>query len=86
MEQGVAMLSGVLNSRRAVEVNIAIMRAFVRLREMLATHKDLARKLEEMEKKYDEQFRIVFQAIRRLMEPPPPPPRRKIGFRAGEGD
>lgn len=80
-EQGVAMLSSVLNSERAVQVNILIMRAFVRLREILATHKDLARKLEEMEKKYDAQFRVVFKAIRKLMEPKPVPPGRQIGFR-----
>ncbi len=79
-EQGVAMLSSVLNSDRAIEVNIAIMRAFVRLREILATHKDLARKLEELEKKYDKQFAIVFEAIRQLMTPPEPPPKRRIGF------
>ena len=78
-EQGVAMLSSVLNSERAIEVNIAIMRAFVKLREVLATHRDLARKLEEMEKKYDAQFRVVFDAIRELMKPPTAP-RRKIGF------
>jgi phage regulator Rha-like protein len=63
-EQGVAMLSSVLRSERAVQVNIEIMRAFVRLREMIATHKDLARKLEALEKKYDAQFRVVFDAIR----------------------
>jgi hypothetical protein len=79
-EQGVAMLSSVLNSDRAIEVNIAIMRAFVQLREMLASHADLARKLEELEAHYDEQFKIVFDAIRQLMTPPEPPPRRKIGF------
>ncbi len=73
------MLSSVLNSERAIEVNIAIMRAFVKLREILATHKDLARKLEEMEKKYDVQFRVVFDAIRELMRPSTVP-RRKIGF------
>jgi hypothetical protein len=61
-EQGVAMLSSVLNSRRAVQVNIEIMRAFVRLREIMATHKDLVRRLNEMEKKYDAQFRVVFQS------------------------
>jgi len=61
-ELGVAMLSSVLNSKRAVHVNMQIMRAFVALREILATHKDLARKLEEMEKKYDQQFRVVFCA------------------------
>jgi hypothetical protein len=79
-EQGVAMLSSVLKSKRAVHVNIAIMRAFVQLREMLASHKDLARKLEEMEKKYDAQFKIVFDAIRELMTPPEAPPKRRIGF------
>jgi len=78
-EQGVAMLSSVLNSKRAVQVNIAIIRAFVKLREMLATHKDLARKLEEMEKKYDAQFNVVFDAIRQLMTPPGKH-KRKIGF------
>ncbi len=78
-EQGVAMLSSVLNSERAIEVNILIMRAFVKLREMLATHKDLAKKLEEMEKKYDAQFKVVFDAIRKLMAPPEPK-RRQIGF------
>ncbi len=78
-EQGVAMLSSVLNSDQAIEVNIAIMRAFVKLREMLATHKELAQKLEKMEKQYDAQFRIVFDAIRELMQPIVPP-RRKIGF------
>jgi hypothetical protein len=74
------MLSSVLKSKRAVQVNIAIMRAFVELREMLGSHKDLARKLETMEKKYDSQFKIVFDAIRELMKPPETPPRRKIGF------
>jgi len=79
-EQGVAMLSSVLQSKRAVHVNIEIMRAFVRLREILGTHKDLARKLEELEKKYDEQFRVVFEAIRQLMAPSESPPKRRIGF------
>ncbi len=73
------MLSTVLNSERAIHVNIEIMRAFVRLREMLATHKDLARKLDAMEKKYDAQFKVVFDAIRQLMSPPEPK-KRKIGF------
>ena len=82
-EQGVAMLSSVLRSDKAVQVNIEIMRAFVRLREILSTHKDLARKLEELETKYDEQFRVVFEAIRRLMTPPDPP-KRRIGFRVDE--
>ncbi|MCX7049801.1 MAG: ORF6N domain-containing protein [Candidatus Sumerlaeota bacterium] len=80
-EQGVAMLSGVLRSRRAVQVNIGIMRAFVKLRQMLASHADLARKLAEMEKKYDGQFQVVFDAIRQLMETPKPPPKtRPVGF------
>jgi hypothetical protein len=85
-EQGVAMLSSVLKSKRAVQVNITIMRAFVRLREILATHRDLARKLEEMEKKYDAQFRVVFEAIRQLMEPTPAaaPIKQRIGFLRGE--
>ena len=78
-EQGVAMLSTVLNSKRAIQVNIEIMRTFVRLREILSTHKDLARKLEDLEKKYDEHFRVVFDAIRQLMTPPDPP-KRRIGF------
>ncbi|MFN0159233.1 MAG: ORF6N domain-containing protein [Bacteroidota bacterium] len=79
-EQGVAMLSSVLNSEQAVLVNVEIMRAFVRLREIISTHKDLARKLEELEKKYDEQFGVVFEAIRELMTPPDPPPKRRMGF------
>jgi len=83
-EQGVAMLSSVLKSERAIEVNIAIMRAFVRLRQMLASNEDLARKLEDMEKKYDEQFKVVFDAIRALMAPPEKP-RKKIGFEVKEG-
>jgi len=78
-EQGVAMLSSVLNSDRAIEVNIQIMRAFVKLREMLSTHKDLARKLADMEKKYDTQFKVVFDAIRQLMSPTVPK-KGKIGF------
>jgi len=77
------MLSSVLNSDRAIEVNIAIMRAFVRLREILSTHKDLARKLADLERKlsqHDEKFTIVFEAIRQLMTPPPAPVKRRIGF------
>ena len=69
-EQGVAMLSSVLHSDRAVQVNIAIMRAFVRLREMIGSNKVLARRLNELEKKYDSQFRVVFEAIRELMAEP----------------
>ncbi len=79
-EQGVAMLSSVLRSPRAVAVNIEIMRAFVRLRQMLASHADLARKLDAMERKYDRQFKVVFDAIRQLMAPAEPKKRRKIGF------
>jgi hypothetical protein len=78
-EQGVAMLSSVLRSERAVQVNIEIMRAFVRLRQMLASHADLARKLDALEKKYDAQFKVVFEAIRQLMAPPEPQ-RGRIGF------
>jgi phage regulator Rha-like protein len=73
-EQGVAMLSSVLRSRRAIQVNIAIMDTFVRLRQMLASHEDLARKLATLEKKYDAQFKVVFDAIRQLMTPPQPKP------------
>ena len=82
-EQGVAMLSSVLNSPRAILVNIGIMRAFVRLRQLLATHADLARKLEKMEHTYDRQFQVVFEAIRELMKPPEPK-KRQIGFHAKE--
>ncbi len=79
-EQGVAMLSSVLNSERAVMVNIQIMRAFAQLRRMLLTNVDLRRKIEEMEKKYDKQFAIVFQAIKQLLEPPPVKLKPPIGF------
>ena len=78
-EQGLAMLSSVLNSPRAIRVNIEIMRAFVQLRRMLATHADLERRLLELEKKYDAQFKAVFDAIRRLMAPSDPST-KKIGF------
>ena len=78
-ENGVAMLSSVLNSERAITVNIQIMRTFTKLRELLATHKDLARKIEDMEKKYDHQFRVIFDAIKQLIEPPVTP-KRKVGF------
>lgn len=80
-EQGVAMLSGVLRSERAVQVNIAIMRAFISLRGMLTTENELARRILTMEAKYDKQFATVFEAIRRLIETPPAPERR-MGFRA----
>lgn len=79
-EQGVAMLSSVLRSKQAVRVNIEIMRTFVKLREMIATHKDLAKRLNNLEKKYDAQFKVVFDAIRQLMTPPEPK-KKKIGFR-----
>lgn len=82
-EQGIAMLSGVLNSPRAIKVNIAIMRAFVQLRSILTTHAGLARKLEELEKKYDKQFQVVFEAIRKLIIPPEPG-KKKIGFKVKE--
>jgi hypothetical protein len=78
-EQGVAMLSSVLRSPRAVQVNIEIMRAFVRLRQMLQTNSELSRKLAALEKKYDAQFKVVFEAIRELMTPPTKP-KRRIGF------
>jgi hypothetical protein len=79
------MLSSVLNSDRAIEVNIQIMRAFVRLREMIASNKELAAKLETLEQKYDVQFKIVFDAIRQLMTPPEKES-RKIGFKAESGE
>jgi hypothetical protein len=83
-EQGVAMLSSVLRTKRAVQVNIEIMRAFVRIREMIASHRDLKQKLSELEKKYDAQFRIVFEAIAELMTPSDDSPKRKIGFEVKE--
>ena len=79
-EQGVAMLSSVLRSSRAVAVNVEIMRAYVRLRALLATHADLARKLEALEQKYDGQFRVVFDAIRQLMAPGDSAERKRIGY------
>jgi hypothetical protein len=75
------MLSGVLRSSRAILVNVEIMRAFVKLRELLATHADLARQLEMLERKYDAQFKVVFDAIRHLMEPPAQLRRKPIGYR-----
>lgn len=83
-EQGVAMLSSVLRSQRAVQVNIQIMRTFVKLRRMLATHGELSRKLAALERKYDRQFKVVFDAIRELMAPPEPKKKRRIGFGAEE--
>jgi hypothetical protein len=79
-EQGVAMLSSVLRSKRAIQVNVEIMRAFVRLRQMLASNVELARKLAALERKYDNQFKIVFDAIRELMIPTEPKKKRPIGF------
>jgi len=78
-EQGVAMLSSVLNSRVAIQVNIQIMRTFILLKEIIMSHKDLQRKIENMEKKYDQQFMVVFDAIKQLLIPPEKP-KRKIGF------
>jgi hypothetical protein len=75
------MLSSVLRSPRAVQVNIEIMRAFVRLRGILAAHRNLAQRLDELEKKYDRQFAVVFDAIRELMAPPEPRRRKRMGFR-----
>lgn len=83
-EQGVAMLSSVLRSGRAVQVNVEIMRAFVRLRQILSTHADLAKKLDELEQKYDEQFKVVFDALRELMSPPERKKRPPIGFHTEE--
>ena len=83
-EQGIAMLSGVLHSKHAIQVNIAIMRAFVRLRRVLSNHKELAHKLKELERKienHDEQIIAIFEAIRQLMEPPAEKPKWRIGFR-----
>jgi len=82
-EHGAIMLASVLNSPVAVQTSVLVVRAFVKLREMLTTHKDLAKKLEEMEKKYDSQFKVVFDAIRQLMTPPETK-KRKIGFRREE--
>ena len=82
-EQGVAMLSSVLNSERAIQVNIAIMRVFVKLRRLLTAHKELAHKLKELEhrtEKHDSEIQAIFEAIHQLMEPPPEKPKRQIGF------
>jgi len=78
-ENGVAMLSSVLNSKRAIQVNIQIMRTFTKIRELIATHKDLQKKIEDMEKKYDHQFKVVFDAIKQLLAKPEPK-KKKIGF------
>lgn len=79
-EQGVAMLSSVLRSRRAVRVNVEIMRAFVQLRRMLSEHHELARKIDALEQRYDEQFHVVFRAIRNLIKAPARQPKRHIGY------
>ena len=87
-EQGVAMLSSVLRSKRAIQVNIAIMRVFVRIKEMISTHKELAHKLSELERKiekHDEEICSIFEAIRQLMASPPEKKRRIIGFQS-QGD
>ena len=79
-EQGIAMLSSVLNSDRAISVNIQIMRAFIQLKRMLLTNAGLRHKIEEMERKYDSQFKVVFTALKKLLEPPLIEKKRKIGF------
>jgi hypothetical protein len=82
-EQGIAMLSSVLNSHIAIQVNIAILRTFVKLRQLLIVHKDLAEKIERMEQKYDEQFRIIFTALQQMLQEESKP-RPKIGFKQKE--
>jgi hypothetical protein len=84
-EQGVAMLASVVNSKRAIAVNIAIVRTFVRLRQILASHKEIAERIAKMEKKYDQNLKIVFEVLEQLMQPPPAPPKRAIGFGAPAG-
>ena len=81
-EQGIAMLSSVLNSEKAVMVNIQIMRTFTKIREMLASNKELREKIEKLECKYDQQFKIVFEAIKKLLEPPTPKEKKEFGFQA----
>jgi hypothetical protein len=83
-EQGVAMLSSVLRSERAAQVNVEIMRPFVRLRELAGHNRELARRIDALESKYDRQFKVVFDAIRELMAPPAPAPQRRIGFVSDE--
>jgi hypothetical protein len=85
-QEGVAMLSSVLRSEQAVQVNIAVMRAFVRMREVMISHKEMARRIDAMEGTYDAQFRAVFDALRRFMEPPVPPKKRPIGYIIHEED
>ena len=81
-EHGAIMAANVLNSQRAIEVSVYVVRAFVKLRQMIASNKELAKRLDELEKKYDSQFKVVFDAIRELMTPVEPPPKPRIGFRA----
>jgi hypothetical protein len=83
-EQGVAMLSSVLKSKQAVRVNVEIMRTFVRLRDLVGHNREMTRRLNDLESKYDRQFKMVFDAIRELMTPPTPAPKRRIGFVQGE--
>jgi hypothetical protein len=84
-EQGVAMLSGVLKSKQAVQVNILIMRAFVKMREVISSHAELARKIDSIERKYDAQFKVVFDAIRQLMAPPAAA-KKRFGFQTGKDE
>ena len=83
-EQGVAMLSSVLRSEQAIRVNVEIMRAFVSMRSLAGQHRELARRLDALESRYDRQFKAVFDAIRELMTPPRPAPKRRIGFISGD--
>jgi len=85
-EQGVAMLSSVLRGERAVQVNVEIMRAFVRLRDLVGHNRDLAKRLDDLESRYDRQFKAVFDAIRELMAPPQPASKRRIGFVSTDDD
>ena len=83
-EHGAIMAANLLNSSRAIETSVQVVRAFVRLRQMIASNKELARRLDELEARYDRQFKAVFDAIRELMTPPPAKPRRRIGFLTGD--
>jgi len=85
-EQGVAMLSSVLHSKQAIEVNIEIMRAFVRLRQLTESHQEFRQKIQALEKKYDKNFKIIFEAIHQLMIPPTPSKKRSIGFHPWDDD
>jgi ORF6N domain len=85
-EHGILMLSSVLRSEQTVQVNIAIMRAFVRMREAMISHKEMARRIDDVERRYDMQFKSVFDAIHRFMEPPAPPQKRPIGYIIHEMD